>query len=585
MIKPEYINGIPQITWKIYEDEYYDTHLLHEVIEKWAEEKPNDIAFYSVNTEQEFTWKQFNENAEAIAYKLIDMGIKKGDFIATSLPFLPEHIFLEYGAFKIGAIIAPLDIRLKPTEAIRNLNQIKPKIYAHLGKTDFADFDKMAEIIRDNVDYIDYFIQFSDPDSCIEEETNAKILSAWVFGREAESLAKDVKIGKRDDLLKKYKEMKKAVKEEDGAMVIYTTGSTGFPKAALLSHRGIIVQCITLGWGFKFNNDKEIMLVNLPPSHVGGQTEQLMATWFFGAKCVVLDLYKPDLSLEAIQKYKVTLVGQIPALFNLQWRLPNYETYDLSSIKLTLYSGQSVSRQFLEKMKKMAPQFSTGLGLTELCGMCTYTRLDGTVDDILSGIGYDMPITPISIRGKMKEDGSAGDEMAKGEIGQICFSGPQVFIGYVNDEENTKKTISTDGWCYTGDVGFYDDDGLHFAGRSKLMIKPKGYNVYPPEVENFISDALKTKVENVAVVGHKHEIFGEGIIAYVEQKKGEEITVEEVKAICKDIAAYKRPSHIVIVRYNDMPLNRSQKVDYVDLKLRCNKDIKALREKGGWDAN
>ncbi|MCP4762877.1 MAG: acyl--CoA ligase [archaeon] len=584
-IKPEYKDGVPMCTWKMYEDDYFDRHLVHEVIEKWAKEKPKNIAFISVDTSLEYTWEEFDRNATALAYKLVDMGIKKGDFIATSLPFFAEHIFLEYACFKIGAIVACLDMRLKPTEVTRCLSMIEAKIYAHLGETDIADFKALAEIIRDNVDFVEYFIQFSKPDAIMEAKTEAKVFSAWQLAKEAEELYKQVESGKNPEIAKKYEKLHDNVQETDGCMVIYTTGSTGFPKPALLSHQGITSQNLCLGWGFKMNKDDEAMLVNLPPSHVGGQTEQLMTPWYFGSKCIILDIFKPDLSLEAIQKYKITLFGQIPALFNLEWRLPNYNTYDISSLKFALYGGQSVSRQFLEKLSKMAPKFGTGLGLTELSGFCTYTPLDGTVDDILAGAGYAMPITPISIREPMKLDGSSGNEKPSGEIGEICFSGPQVFLSYVNDEENTKKTISSDGWCYTGDLGSYDDKGLHFGGRSKLMIKPKGYNVFPVEVENFISDKLKDSVETVGVVGMKHEIFTEAIVAFVEKKKGKKVTPEEVSKTCKEMAAYKRPSLVVILEYNDMPLNRVQKTDYVSLKNMAEIEIEKLRKKGGWDNN
>jgi acyl-CoA synthetase (AMP-forming)/AMP-acid ligase II len=585
VIKIEYKHGVPMCTWKQYEEDFYDRHLVHEVIEKWAKEIPKEVALISANMETKYTWQEVDDYSTAIAYKLIDMGIKKGDFIATSLLFFPEHIFLQYGAFKIGAIIVPLDVRMKPTEVIRCLTLVKARVYAHLGETDLADFKKMAEIIRDNVDFIDYFIQFSKPDNLMDQRGSYKVISAWDFAKSAMDLAQEVKTGKRADIAAKYKEMHEAVQDNDGCMVIYTTGSTGYPKPALLSHQGITVQNLCLGHGFKMNSDKESMLVNLPPSHVGGQTEQLMTPWFFGAKVVLLDMFKPDLSLECIQKYKITLFGQIPALFSLEWRLPNYNTYDLSSLKFALYGGQAVTRQFMEKLSMMAPRFGSGLGLTELSGFCTYTPLDGTIDDILSGIGYAMPITPISIRKPMKEDGTAGDECPAGEVGEICFSGPQVFLGYVNDEENTRKTISKDGWCYTGDVGSYDDKGLHMAGRSKLMIKPKGYNVYPIEVEEFISSTFKDRVENVGVIGMQHEIFSEGIIAFVEKKKGKQITAAEVDAACKEgLAAYKRPSHIVILDYTDMPLNRVEKVDYQALKNMAAVEIKKLREAGGWDA-
>jgi fatty-acyl-CoA synthase len=586
LIKPEYKNGVPMITYKMYETDYFDRHLVHEVIEKWAKEKPKEIAFVSVDTEQEFTWRQFDENATAIAYKLIDMGIKKGDFVATSLPFFPEHIFLEYGCFKIGAVIVPLDIRLKPTEVTRCVSLVKAKVYAHLGETDVADFKALSGIVRDNTDSIEYFIQFSHPDKLMEKTTDAQVLSAWQFAKDAMELNKQVKDGKNPDLAKKYDEMHRNIQDTDGCMVIYTTGSTGFPKPALLSHQGITVQNLCLGWGFGMNLTHEVMLTNLPPSHVGGQTEQLMSPWYFGGKCIVLDLFKPDLSLLAVQKYKVTALGQIPALYNLQWRLPNYNTYDLKTLRFVLYGGQAVSRPFLEKLKLMAPKFGTGLGLTELSGFVTYTPLEGTVDDILAGIGYAMPISPISIRKPMKDDGTAGDEMPKGEIGEICLSGPQVFLGYVNDEKNTKKTISSDGWCYTGDLGTYDEKGLHLTGRQKLVIKPKGYQVYPGEIEELVQETLKDKIENIGVIGMPHEIFSEGIVLYAEKKKGKQLSVKEIEDVCKNgLAAYKRPNLIVILEYNDMPLNRVNKTDYQSLKNMADKDIKRLRETGGWDKN
>lgn len=583
IIKPEYKNGVPMVTYKMWEQDYFDRHLVHEVIEKWAKEKPKDIAFVSADTEQEFTWKQLDENATALAYKLIEMGIKKGDFIATSLPFFPEHIFLEYACFKIGAIIAPLDIRLKPTEVTRCIALIKAKVYVHLGETDVADFKALTSIVRDNTDSIEYFIQFSHPDKLMEQTTDAKVISAWDFAKDAMDLFQQVKDGKNPELAKKYDEMHKNIQETDGCMVIYTTGSTGFPKPALLSHQGITVQNLCLGWAFGMNRTDEIMLVNLPPSHVGGQTEQLMTPWYFGGKSIILDIFKPDLSLEAVQKYKVSILGQIPALFNLQWRLPNYNTYDLKSLKFVMYGGQAVSRPFLEKLRLMAPKFGTGLGLTELSGFVTYTPMEAGVDEILESIGYAMPITPISIRKPMKEDGTAGDEVPKGEIGEICFSGPQVFLGYVNDLDNTRKTISKDGWCYTGDLGSYDEKGLHLTGRQKLVIKPKGYQVFPGEIEEFVMEALKDKIENIGVIGMPHEVFSEGIVLYAEKKKGKDLTVKEIEEVCKGLAAYKRPNLIVVLEYNDMPLNRVNKTDYQALKNMADKDIKRLREAGGWD--
>jgi acyl-CoA synthetase (AMP-forming)/AMP-acid ligase II len=326
----------------------------------------------------------------------------------------------------------------------------------------------------------------------------------------------------------------------------------------------------------------ERMLVNLPPSHVGCQTEQMMTTMFDGGTSVILHIFDPQKTLKAIQEYSVTCFGQIPALFNLEWRLPDYDSYDLSSLNFALYGGQQVSRQFLEKLSTMAKGFGTGLGLTETGGFCTYSPLDGTVEDILAGVGYDMPVYPMTIRGAMKDNGVAGDELAQGETGHICFKGPQTFLCYVNDPDSTAKTISTDGWLYTGDLGYVDDRGLHFAARAKHVIKPKGYQVYPAQVEDHFCE-LKEKIAACGVVGVSHEIFSEGIVGFIEKKPGVELTLDELKEHAKDLAAYMRPSHYVLFEPGKFPLNRVAKTDYVTLKEMAEKEIDILRVNGGWD--
>jgi acyl-CoA synthetase (AMP-forming)/AMP-acid ligase II len=378
------------------------------------------------------------------------------------------------------------------------------------------------------------------------------------------------------------KTAQKRVTKRDPILIIFTTGSTGYPKPALICSENILMQNIGLVVAFDMEPN-DLMLVNLPPSHVGCTTEQLASTIYVGGTSVILHIFKPDDSLDAIQKYKITLFGQIPALFAMQWRLSNYKDYDLSSLKFALYGGQTVTRQFLEQLSTMAPQFGTGLGLTETGGFCTYSPLDGTVDDILASVGFDAPFCPISIRDVMKDDGFAGEEKPAGEIGEICFSGPQLFLGYLNDEKNTRKTISEDGFLYTGDLGSYDEKGLHFAGRSKLLIKPKGNNVFPSEVEEFISSQIETKVANVAVVGAQHDIFTEAIMAFVEKKPNINLTKDEIYEICTSMASYKRPSHIEILESGTMPLNRVAKTDYVTLKERAALIVDQLRNTGAWD--
>ena len=180
----------------------------------------------------------------------------------------------------------------------------------------------------------------------------------------------------------------------------------------------------------------------------------------------------------------------------------------------------------------------------------------------------------------MKEDGSAGEELPNGEIGEICYKGPQTFLAYFGNEGATKSTVSSDGYLYTGDMGYIDDKGLHLSGRRKFLLKPKGFQVFPPEVEGFIGEL--PQVEFVAVVGAKHEVFTEGIVAYIKMRQGETLTEEEIMEHCKGIAAYKRPSLVIFL--DEFPLNRVAKTDYVVLKDRVDKDVEEARARGGWDS-
>lgn len=544
-------------------------------VDKYAKERPNDIALIEYNTGEEVTWKDFATKSKAFAAKLLSMDIQKGDVVATTLVLLKEHVYLMYACWRIGAICAPLDPRLKINEIDQCFQTMKPKAYFCLGNTPVTDFREIIKAMMEkhgkkNGGSVEHFIQF-------QKEVDEIVPGAIGITEFASDIKK---IFIKAAITGKVKRAQKKVGRQDPILIIFTTGSTGSPKSALISSENILIQNIGLVVAFDMM-PADKMLVNLPPSHVGCVTEQLATTIYGGGVCVLLHMFNPEHSLDAIQKYKITVVGQIPALFAMEWRLPNYKDYDISTLRFALYGGQAVSRQFLEQLAEMAPQFGTGLGLTETAGFDTYSPLDGTVDDILAGVGFDMPLCPISIRDTMKPDGSAGDVKAKGETGEICFSGKQIFLGYLNDEENTKKTISTDGICYTGDLGAYDEKGLHFAGRSKLMIKPKGFNVFPTEVENYIQNALKEKISGVACVGAKHEIFTEAIIAFVVKKPGSNVSAEDVNNAVKDIASYKRPSHVEII--DEMPLNRAAKTDYLILKDKVGAIVEKLRADGGWD--
>jgi acyl-CoA synthetase (AMP-forming)/AMP-acid ligase II len=546
---------VPQVTLEQFETEYRGRHLIHAAVDHWAARRPGDAAILNASRGSKLTWAELQRGSMALAAELSRMGFRKGDYLAASLPLLNEHILLEYACFRLGVIHAPLDLRLQPAEVLRCLGLIRARGYAF-------QFAALGEAVRRQCDFIEHLIQFAPPGECIA----GAVSFADVMARAGSSAAR----------------APSDVTERDGAQVIFTTGSTGSPKPALLSHRGIACQNLCLGTAFHFTPEQRV-LCNLPASHVGGQAEVLMTTLFMGGTAVTLEVFDPVKSLDAMERLGVTLIGQIPAMFQLEWRTADYGRRNFASLRTAVYGGQAVPRPFLDEMLKMARQISTGLGLTETSGFCTYTALTGDAAALARGIGWAMPAYAMSIRQPMNGDGSAGAEVSAGETGHVCFSGPQTFLGYVNDPEATAATLAKDGWLYTGDMGRVDEHGLHFSGRAKWVLKPAGYQVFPGDIETHFS-SLAGKVANIGVVGHPHRRWSEGIIAFVEKRPGADLTEVALRKHARSLTAYMRPLHYVILEPGAMPLNRTAKVDVVRLQELAKEEVIRLRERGRWDA-
>jgi fatty-acyl-CoA synthase len=535
-----------------------------------ARRKPEAIALLEHDTGTAVTWKELDRAADAFAALLLAKGFKKGDVVATSLPLLKEHVYLLVACYRIGVVLAPLDLRLRAGEIRTCLEKLRPAGFFFVGAP--ALLPVFREVVG-TIPSVRHWVQFQpDGAGILPGATWAKDFTRGIAARYV--LAR---------LLGSVRRARARVARRDGCLVIFTTGSTGSPKPALLCHESILVQNAALVVGFELRPD-ERLLVNLPPSHVGCTTELLGTALYEGITSVLLHVFDAEKSLAAIARHRVTMVGQIPALFNLEWNHRRFAEYDLGSLRAAIYGGQGVPRAFLERLRRMAPEIGTGLGLTELSGFCTYTAPGASADDLAEGIGFDAPVCPISIRAPMSEDGTAGRDLPEGELGEICFSGPQVFLGYVGDPEATARAISKDGILYTGDLGTYGPKGLRLAGRTKLTIKPKGFQVFPGDVENAIVGALAGRALAAACVGVEHATWSEAIVAFVECAEGETVTVADVRRACAEIASYARPSHVEILSSGTLPLNRVAKTDYVVLRERAVAIVEGLRRAGGWDA-
>ena len=563
---------VPQFTLDDYEKVFADRHLLHGVVAKWAKIHPNAPAILSAEGERAVTWGEFDRITTRMALELMRLGFAKGDFLVSLLPLTVDHVLLEYSCFKIGVIVAPLDLRLSPAEVMRALEILRPRGFVSPGVKAPLDLRPLWKAIQAHCKWIQHCIVADSEEEIPGTRSYASIVEA------ADRNATD----EDDTSLAGI-----AVTEDDGALVIFTTGSTGSPKPALLSHRNITVQNMCICGAF-FGGDRGTRtLVNLPASHVGGQTEAMMSTFFGGGTAVLVEIFDAGRSLRAIARHRVEILAQIPAMYNLEWMLKNYAGHDLSSLKFAAYGGHSVSLPFMVQLADMAPVIGTGLGLTEAAGFCTYIQANAAEKETIltglgAGLGQDMPIYPCTIRQPMRADGNAGDELPTGEIGQLCFRGPQTFLGYVNDPAATAQAISRDGFLYTGDLGYRDAAGLHLTGREKWVIKSFGYQIFPGDVERHIC-TLAEKVANCVVVGVAHEVISEAVVAVVEKRLGAELSRQELDRHARTLASYMRPRHWIILEAGQMPLNRVAKPDYVRAQEMAREEIAAMRERGEWD--
>jgi len=559
-----------------YEGRFNNRHRLHDVVALWARERSAQPALLAADGSRTLTWLQFEQATAAMAVELMNLGFMRGDYLVTQLAMSIDHVLLEYACFRLGVIVAPLDLRLTPAEVVRSIEILKPRGFAGVGLRGAMDFRPQWKALQ---------LACAGVQQWIAVDSSEPVEGALSFARFQDRVQRAVQ-GESFALAEELEQLaaiNKTITADEGALVIFTTGSTGSPKPALLSHRNITVQNMCLCGAFFAGDSGRRTLVNLPASHVGGQTELLMSTLFGGGSAVLLELFDAAKSMRAIGEHKVEVLGQIPIMFNLEWMLRDFQQYDVSSLKFAAYGGNAVARPFVERLAAMSPTVGTGLGLTEAAGFCSYVEADADEHEmILAGLGVDMPIYPCTIREPMRADGLAGDALAEGEIGHVCFKGPQTFLGYVNDVEATARAISLDGFLYTGDLGRMDAKGLRLTGRAKWVIKCMGYQVFPGDVENHVCSWAE-KVINCVAVGVDHAVTSEAVVAVVEKRPDVELDVRELDRHARDLPPYMRPRHWILLEAGQMPLNRIGKPDHMRMKEMAQEAIADLRAKGGWD--
>ena len=445
------------------------------------------------------TYADLRESSARVAALLRERGVEPGDRVGIMLPNVPYFAIVYYGVLRAGATVVPMNVLLKARE-------------------------------------VNFYL--SDPE--------AKVLFAWhEFAAPAEQGANEagaelilVKPGEFEQLLERYEPDRDVAErdDQDTAVILYTSGTTGTPKGAELTHGNLLSNVRTNLEIHDFSAD-EVTFGALPLFHSFGQTCALNTTIAAGGTLTLLPRFDPGKALEILQRDRVTLFQGVPTMFAAIVHHPGADSADLSRLRACISGGASMPGEVLRAFEQMFDcTVLEGYGLSETSPVAS-THTIG-MERKIGSIGVPIP------RVEMKVVDEQNNDLPTGEVGEIVIRGPNVMKGYWRRPDATQETIDSEGWLHTGDMARVDEDGYFFiVDRKKDMIIRGGYNVYPREIEEVLYE--HPAVREAAVIGMPHPELGEEVGAVVVLKEGESVDAKELQGFVKEqVAAYKYPRRI-----------------------------------------
>jgi long-chain acyl-CoA synthetase len=488
----------------------------------------------------EMSYTGLKDKVDRLATALHELGVRKGDRVAVQLPNSPHSLIVFYGILKLGAIVVNTNPIYTPremehqfsdsgAETLILLNSFYPKLQEIQAKT---------QIKRVIIAHVNDFTGF--PFSLLVKRAQAKE-GQWV----------DVPEGKGvyhfNSLLKKYPPTppKVDVQPDDIALFQYTGGTTGVPKAAMLSHRNLVsnvLQCSS--WLTDLEPGHEVVMGAIPFFHVFGMTVAMALSISAGGKLVVVPNPRPiENVMNQIQRERASIFPGVPAMYIGIVNHPDVAKYDLKSVKACISGAAPLPMEVQEQFGAITGgRLVEGYGLTEAAPVTHANPVYG----LRKAGSIGVPLPDVEARLVSLDPGPDGVplDVAVGQEGELALRGPQVMMGYWNKPEETANVKDADGWLYTGDIAKMDEDGyFYIVDRKKDIIIASGYNVVPREVEEVLFS--HPAVQEAVVAGIPHPVRGETVKAYVVLKPGQVTTSAELIAFCKEqLAAYKVPTMV-----------------------------------------
>lgn len=503
--------------------------VIGEVLARWARKMPNTEAM--LFKEKRLTYGEFNERVNRLANSFLDMGIQKGEKIAVLSMNCIEVVECYLAAFKIGVVVAPINFRLAGPEIVYQVNHSDTKIF-------FYDrmFQGTLDTITDQLANVQHYVCWgeSGSDNVIEYESLATKGSS--------------------------EEPNIFVDDDDPAFILYTSGTTGKPKGAVVTQKNVMMEIINFTLEAELKRSDRAVFAG-PLFHVAGIL-QFLIILFLGGFSVIMDIFEPEEMLKIIDAEKITAAQLLPVMLISMLEVPNLSDYDTSTLRVALSGAAVLPVEVLEKTLKAIPSL---IGVYNIFGMTETTAAVVMLhpEDALQkkgSVGQRM----INSEARIVDDDDK--DVPVGEVGEIIYKGPTVLKEYYKNPEGTAEAMKG-GWFHSGDLVREDEEGfIYVVDRKKDMIISGAENIYPAEVEEVLF--THPKILEAAVIGVPDPKWGENVKAFVVTKEGENLTQEEVIDHCKRyLASYKKPKTVEFL--DELPRNAAGKV----LKTELRKDL------------
>ena len=507
---------------------------------------PDHEAIVSLPQQRRLNYAELAAEVEHLARGLLGIGLGKGDRVGIWSTNNIEWLLLQLATARIGAILVNINPAYRPRELAYALQRSGVQCLFTIPAFRSSDYVAMlAELLPELAQAPDSGLSgealpalqrvvIYDPAFPAETQRPQPGFTTW-----AEVLAAGSTVAS-DSL----DTATAALDPDDAINIQYTSGTTGFPKAVVLSHHNILNNAWFSARAMHFT-ERDRLCVPVPFYHCFGMVLANLLCLSVGA-CIVIpcEHFDPQAVLQAIESEHCSAVHGVPTMFIALLEHPRFSGFDLSSLRTGIMAGAPCPPALMQRVMQdlHCPEILIGYGETEASPLTHLTTRDDTLERRTQTVGRNLPHQEVKV-----VDIDSGQTVAPGEVGEICFRGYHIMQGYYSDAEATARAVDARGWLHSGDLGSMDTDGyLQITGRLKEMIIRGGENIYPREIEDFLF--THPKIAGVAVFGIPSEFYGEQVMAWIQLHPGEQATDEEIRAFCKGkIAHFKIPEYIRFV--------------------------------------